>query len=189
MQWVNSDMIEEAELKRQMILGLDGDRVAYKSVLLNIAERVRRYLARRIGESPQGVDVEDVVQIVLIALHEKRDTYDRTRPLLPWIYGIARYKYLEHLRSARKYRNFVAIDDVEAVLPSSPVNDISPAIASDIETVLALLPKDQREIVRMTKLEGRTNKDVALETGLSVSAVKVRTHRAMQKLRAILNED
>jgi RNA polymerase sigma-70 factor (ECF subfamily) len=37
----------------------------------------------------------------LLAIHTRQHTYDPTEPLTPWVYAIARYKLIDHLRRTR----------------------------------------------------------------------------------------
>ena len=66
------------------------------------------------------------------------------------------------------------------------------AINSDLSSVLinALdkIPIEQRIIVELKNIEGRSHKEIADYLDISVTAAKVRLHRAHQKLRQILEE-
>ena len=66
------------------------------------------------------------------------------------------------------------------------------AINSDLSSVLrkALdqIPLEQRIIVELKNIEGRSHKEIAEYLGISVTAAKVRLHRAHQKLRSILED-
>src|SRR5690606_25837461 len=71
-----------------MLAGQDGDQTAYRSFLEETSHDVRRFLLRRIPAS----DVDDVLQEILVSLHKARHTYDGERPILPWIFAIARFR-------------------------------------------------------------------------------------------------
>ena len=60
------------------------------------------------GRGP--ADCEDVVQEALLAMHLKRDTWDETQPIEPWLRAIARYKLVDHLRR-RGFHDHLDIDD------------------------------------------------------------------------------
>ena len=66
------------------------------------------------------------------------------------------------------------------------------AINSDLSSVLVnaldKLPIEQRIIVELKNIEGRSHKEIADYLDISVTAAKVRLHRAHQKLRLILEE-
>src|SRR5882724_5153160 len=83
-----------------MIAGLGGDAAAYRGLLDRLSRRLRAYYKgqfARVGRS--ATEAEDLVQEALLAIHVQRHTYDRTEPLTPWRYAIARYKLIDHLRT------------------------------------------------------------------------------------------
>ena len=47
--------------------------------------------------------VDDLVQDTLISLHRKRASYDPTRPFLPWLAAIARYRWVDRLRQGYRH--------------------------------------------------------------------------------------
>ncbi|HEY1411315.1 MAG TPA: sigma factor, partial [Rhodopila sp.] len=82
---------------RMMAAAQVGDANAYRTLLAELAVWLRRYYARRL---PPAM-TEDAVQDVLLAIHEKRHTYDPERPFGPWLAAIARYKWIDRLRSLK----------------------------------------------------------------------------------------
>ena len=82
---------------RMMAAAQAGDANAYRTLLAELALWLRRYYARRL---PSAM-TEDAVQDVLLAIHEKRHTYDPVRPFGPWLAAIARYKWIDRLRSLK----------------------------------------------------------------------------------------
>ena len=82
---------------RMMAAAQAGDANAYRTLLTELAPWLRRYYARRL---PPAM-TEDAVQDVLLAVHEKRHTYDPSRPFGPWLAAIARYKWIDQLRSLK----------------------------------------------------------------------------------------
>lgn len=180
--------VDDEELRRSMVAGLGGDSAAYHAALAAIAVRIRRYVSRRLDHGSLSGDVEDVVQTVLIALHSRRDTYDPSRPLMPWVYGIARYKLLSHLRSSRGRLAEITLNDFEETLSDDASANVSPAAAHDTATMLNTLPSGQREALVMTKIQGLSVNEAAAATGLSEGAVKLRVHRAMKALRRLARD-
>lgn len=180
---------DDDKLQQLMLNALDGDKTAYKTVLDTVAARVRRYIARRLDHGPLAGDIEDIVQIVLMAVHDKRDTYNRMRPFMPWVFGIARYKLLEHLRANRRRLKDVNIDDIAHSLNVADMTTPDPTTRHDVASMLDKLADGPREAVALTKLEGRTSQEVAQQTGLTATAVKVRVHRAMKALQRMAKED
>lgn len=180
---------DEERLKRHLIAGLNGDRRAYHDALKTIADVVRRVVGRQLGRGPLTHEVEDVVQDIVIAIHERRDTYDRSRPLMPWLYAIARYKLLNHLRDSRNRRGHIPFEDDAYSLVADGAGESYAAAAQDIRDLLDALPAGQREALVMSKIQGHSLAEVARRTGLTEGAIKVRVHRGMAALRKLVGAE
>lgn len=164
-----------------MRAGRNGDEIAYRRALELISQRLRGYVAYGFNAyGYRGEDVEDVVQDTLLTVHLKRQTWDDTRPLEPWLKAIARNKLVDHLRR-RGHRAMVPIDDVADTLaaPADPAADLGPR-----EDLLACLKERDRTIVTAMSIEGHSAREVAERLGMSEGAVRVALHRALKTLAA-----
>src|ERR1700735_3072195 len=129
---------------RMMAAAQVGDANAYRTLLDELAVWLRRYYARRL---PPAM-TDDAVQDVLLAIHEKRHTYDPARPFGPWVAAIARYKWLDRLGTLQadapepRKRNIGVPDHAESVVPGST-----------FQQLLAELKPPQAEAIRFVKLE------------------------------------
>jgi len=70
-------LIEE-RLRSLMLPSLAGDAAAYRIFLDELTTHLRSYLRRRLGGLPD--EVEDLLQELLLAVHNKRHTYDPKQP-------------------------------------------------------------------------------------------------------------
>ena len=165
-----------------MLRALDGDAPAYRRLLVELRERLQSYFARRLEGRP--AETEDLVQDTLIAIHDRRATFDRSQMLSAWVFAIARYKLIDHYRRLGR-RVFVPVDDEGLGLAAPDASAASDA-KRDIDRGLAALPERARDLVRRVKLEDESIADVSARTGLSESAVKVAVHRGFLKLAARL---
>lgn len=170
----------EQRLRSLMLAGLEGDAAAYRQFLQQMATRLRSFYRRRLSGWPD--DVEDLVQDTLLALHNQRHTYQRTQPLTAWVHAIARYKTIDLLR-ARQAREALhdPLDDDETGL-FDHTEDTAAEARRDLGRLLATLPDRQRLPIEQVKLHGRSVSDVALETGMTESAVKIGIHRGLKAL-------
>lgn len=176
--------LSEPDLKALMLRSLQGDEQAYRALLTDVQDRLRSYFARRLRGDP--AEIEDLMQDTLIAIHDKRATFDRTQSLTGWAYAIARHKLIDHYRRVGRHV-FVPVEH-EASTLSTPDASASSDARRDIERGLAVLPERTRDLVRSVKLEDEGVAAVAARTGLSESAVKVAVHRAFLKMVARLRE-
>ena len=179
----NGLSVVEAQLKLLMLAANAGDKPAYRGLLNALGEQLRRYFRRRLP--PGDANVEDLVQETLIAVHAKRATYDTALPFTPWLYAIARYKLLDHLRRSR-LRLTVPLDD--AGEPFAGDEGEATSARLDLDKLLAALPQRSQEIIRKVKLDGYSTADVASATGKSEIAVRVGLHRGLRALSERLRE-
>src|ERR1700761_4943224 len=139
----------EETLRALMLASLNGDAVAHGALLRALLPVLRGFFARRL---PGRHDlVEDLVQEVLIAVHEKRATYDTTRPFGGWLFAIARYRMIDHFR--RRGSREIPLDAVEDLQSAADEHGASDA-RRDLETLLATLTPKQADAIRATQLEG-----------------------------------
>lgn len=166
---------DEGSLKRLMQNSLAGDARAHRQLLSSLIPLLRRYFARRVRDAD---DVEDLVQTMLIAVHEKRATYDVSRPFAPWLFAIAHYKMIDHFRRTRPN---VSLDDFGDVKDESDFGDAVTA-RLDVEAQLATLSGKQAGSIRATRLEGLSVAEAAARNGMSESDVKISVHRGLKAL-------
>ena len=172
--------IIEADLHAAWREALAGDAKCYQDVLTRLSQHLRLFLRRRLRDKPQ--DVEDLVQEILLSIHQKRHTYDPKQPLTAWVYAIARYKLIDPLRAqARLDHKNDPIDDWHDQLWMASTEDAD-ASKVHLTHMLSQLPDKQRRPIEHTKLEGHTVAEAAELTGQSESAVKVNIHRGLKAL-------
>lgn len=170
---------EDADLAMLLRAALAGDEKAYAEFLRRAAILVRAAVRRRAGQGT--VDVEDVVQETLLALHLKRHTWRSDAPVLPWLYTIARYKLIDAFR--RKGRRIeVDIHDLAEILPGATEEE--QVSDRDLGRILDSLPAGQRRIVESISVEGRSIGETAAALSMKEGAVRVALHRGLKAIAA-----
>ena len=164
-----------------MLKALAGDRAAYGVLLAELGVLLKRFFERRLSDASEA---EDLVQETLLAIHVRRATYDPARPFTAWAYAIARYKLIDHLRR-RRVRMTVPIDDNIHEL-FAPDDHEAATASADLERLMRTLPQAQSQAIRDVKLEGLTSAEAAARSGVNEGAVKVRVHRGLKALAALV---
>lgn len=164
-----------------------GDTAAYRALLLAVTPYVRALAARAFA---RPADVEDAVQDILLTLHETRALYDPARPFKPWLAAIARRRVIDRMRRLQRSRlREVVIGPEHETFTQDAANQDGMALdAEALDIALASLPEGQRLAIRRLKLQEQSLRQVEAETGMSVAALKVATHRAMKRLRLLLRD-
>ncbi len=171
---------DECTLAGLMIKAQGGDRRAYTVLLSECSTWLTRYYANRIAPS----QVDDLVQDVLMALHRKRASYDPARPFLPWLAAIARYRWVDALR--KHYRARMDELHEDSAVEESEEDAVMARVS--LERLFVKLSPKQAEAIELVKIEGRSVREAAQETGQSESAVKVNIHRGLKKLSALVEK-
>jgi RNA polymerase sigma-70 factor (ECF subfamily) len=175
--------LSEERLRSLFVQSLAGDEQAYRQFLSELTALLRAFLRRRLARLPD--QVEDLVQEILIAVHNQRQTYAPEQPLTPWVYAIARYKIIDLLR--RRSRSDLLHDPIDDDAELFTTADAEVAEARfDVAKLLRALPDRQRLPIWYVKIEGATVADTAVRTGMSVSAVKIGIHRGLKALAATI---
>jgi RNA polymerase sigma factor (sigma-70 family) len=173
---VRSNTVPRHDWDRLMAAAQMGDASAYRTLLGELVAWLNRYYARRLPP----VMTEDAVQDVLLAIHEKRHTYNPAQPFVPWLAAIARYKWIDRLRSLKAS----AIEPLDETI-GSPDHSDAVVAGSTLERLLSELKPAQAEAIRLVKLEGYSIEEASRATGQSVSLIKVSIHRGLKRLATI----
>jgi RNA polymerase sigma factor (sigma-70 family) len=160
-----------------MAAAQDGNADAYRRLLAELTPWLRQYYLRRLPTAA----TDDAVQDVLLAIHEKRHTYDRSRPFGPWLAAIARYKWIDRLRSIKRE----ASESLDESL-GTPDHEDAVVAQSTFRRLLASLKPAQAEVIRLVKIEGYSIEEAAKASGQSVPLVKVNIHRGINRLTSAI---
>lgn len=160
-----------------------GNEADYRQLLSELSTVVNRYLVSRFG----GYEfTEDCVQEVLIAVHEARHTYDPRKQFRPWLFAIVRHKTIDAIRRQKAREN----QQAQHYLAEEPsVSDASLYAEVSGGRLIAALSPAHREAITLTKILGYTAAEAASRLEISESAMKVRIHRAIARLRKLMEKE
>ncbi|HEX4740915.1 MAG TPA: sigma-70 family RNA polymerase sigma factor [Caulobacteraceae bacterium] len=170
----------ESEWGGLMTAAQAGNGGAYRRLLQEVSSWLCRYYARRLPASM----VDDAAQDTLIAIHQRRHTYDPSRPFEAWLGAIARYKWIDRLRALKRM-------PTEALTEEVGVEDHGQAVisATVLDALLRRLKPAQSQVIRLVKIQGYSVEEAAAHTGQSVSLVKVNIHRGLSRLASVVQKE
>jgi RNA polymerase sigma factor (sigma-70 family) len=171
--------LTDSDWRALMVAAQSGNAGVYRRLLTEVSAWLRRYYAKRL---PFAM-VDDAVQEVLLALHEKRHTYDPSQPFGPWLAAIARYKWIDRLRAMKAGSTEELSDDLAVLDHGEAVQG-----ARSLEVLLSRLKPAQAEVIRLVKLQGLSLAEAASRSGQSVALVKVNIHRGLGRLTALVQD-
>lgn len=152
-----------------------------------IAERLRPYVARRLGGGAEA-DVDDIVQEVLARVHSGVAGLRDGERFGGWVYRIAQNAIVDLGR--RNVRDPLVRSVAAAGLEIAEAErDDRDRLVADMGECVALLvarlPSPYREAITLTELEGVSQVQAAEMLGVSVSGMKSRVQRGREKLRVM----
>ena len=101
----------------------------------------------------------------------------------PWLFRVCRNRLIDRIRRKVPTPLTEAMHQKKSELPSPPENSEISEFVRALPKLLAGLPENQREVIRLKFQAHMSYKDIAEVTDSTVSAVGVLLHRAMQSLR------
>jgi RNA polymerase sigma-70 factor (ECF subfamily) len=166
-----------------MRAALAGDTGAYRKFLHAVAPYIRavaRSHCRRLGVLES--EAEDIVQEVLLTIHLKQGTWDRSKQIGPWVSAITRNKIIDVFRR-RGRRIDVPLEDVIDILQAE--DQLPEILTREIDFLLGQLTCRQQEIVRSISVNGTSIRETAERLKMTEVAVRVSLHRALKTSGAL----
>jgi RNA polymerase sigma factor (sigma-70 family) len=149
--------------------------------------RLRSFVRKRVAD--EG-DAEDILQDVFSALVEANWLTRPVEQASAWLFRVARNRIIDFFRKKRP----VQFEDegIEDLLPSADAGPEESYLRSllweELEQALAELPEEQRAVFIAHEIEGRSFKELAAETGVSVNTLLSRKRYAVLHLRERLKD-
>ncbi len=175
---------EGDDLASLVALARTGDANALGDLLAELRPRVYRYVLARMLD-PHAAD--DVTQEVTVTVTQSLHRYvDQGRPITAWVFGIAANKVSEARRTASRRHETPSelLPDRAADGGLEPEQAMLRLDASRrVAELLAGLPEQQAEIVRLRVAAGLSAEETAAVVGMTAGAVRVAQHRALARLR------
>ncbi len=163
-----------------------GDRAAVAEIYERHHPAIYRYVFYRVGDT---LTAEDLTGAVSVRVVENIDRFVyRGRPLLTWLYTIARNVVVDH---HRRTGGAAAVPlDERLVTGEGDVERAAERALTQQRLAAALshLTEDQRKVILLKFIEEMSNEEVAETLGKTIGAVKSLQHRALAALQRVLSD-
>ncbi|HUE04477.1 MAG TPA: sigma-70 family RNA polymerase sigma factor [Bryobacteraceae bacterium] len=161
-------------------------------VLKREQSRLRNFIRRRV---PDPRDAEDILQDVFYELVEANRLLMPIEHVTAWLFRVARNRITDLFRKKKpvSFSDSAIVDEDDELLRFEdllPSPDAGPAalyarrlLLNELRLALNDLPEEQREVFVAHELDGRSFKEIAAETGVSVNTLLSRKRYAVLRLR------
>ena len=167
----------------------EGNSAAFDELFKQIFPRMLGYCRLFIHDQAQA---NDLVQDCFLRLWEKRQTIDPRQSVESLLFVMLRNRCLNHLRDQKNELIEKKISNLEENelqhlyqldFTGREEKSIEEQLIEAIRESVDELPEKRRLVFIKAKIEGKRNKDVAEELGISVKAVEKHLHQAKEQIR------
>ena len=160
--------------------------------------RLRNFIRRRVRDE---ADAEDILQDVFYELVETYRLMKPVEQMGAWLFRVARNRIIDLFRKRKPETLESELAGTAADGQSLTLEDLLPSpdegpeaayarrlLLDELDAALEELPEEQREVFVSHEIEGRSFKELAAESGVSVNTLLSRKHYAVLHLRERLDE-
>lgn len=176
------DAVTDAALVRRV---LAGEPDAFTLLVDRHAGACLRFAGRLLGDR---ADAEDVTQETLLRAHAALGRYDEGTSFRTWLFAILLNRCRTALARRSRWHRRVVTDDDAVSRARVDMNVTTTEWREELARALARLDAQQREAFLLKHVEQLGYDEMAVITGASVPALKMRVKRACEHLRQLLGE-
>jgi len=165
------------------------DELAFREIVERYQSKVFSIIH---GIVRQRNDVEDIAQQVFTKVYFSIRNFDFRSSLITWIYKITVNECFDYLRK-KKVRKLVyesdlsedevrRVENTEPSVDRQPAADVTLARRDYVVKLLARVSEEERNLLMLKEVEGRSVEELAEMTGMNENTIKVKLFRARQKL-------
>lgn len=173
----------DAELVR---CALDGDARAFTTLVDRHAAACLRFATRMLGER---ADAEDAAQQAFLRAHKALASYEDRTPFRSWLFAILVNRCRTALVQRARRERRIVLDEEQVGSVRVEHAAASHELREEIEWALRSLRAEQREAFLLRHVEQLSYEEMAVVTGASASALKMRVKRACERLQVLLRDD
>ena len=171
--------------------------LSFEDVFNRYHERIYRYVLRLVHQPDEA---EDLTQETFLRVHRELSSLREESALTSWLYRIATHICYDRFRQASYRRESRSLDDTEQGEPNvleERLEDLDEPkldqvidqqeMSACVQGYIGRLSDDHRIAILLHDLHGMTCPEIAERLDCSIEAVKIRLHRARQKLKVVLS--
>lgn len=162
----------------------DGDVAAFAELVEFFHVRCLRYARYMLGEEE---DAEEAVQDTFVRVYDHLGQFRPDARFEPWLFRILANRCRTVRERRRRRESLVTTGELPAVAAEAP--GMSQDLLEEVEAALEELPAEQREAFLLRHVEDLSYEDMAVITGVRLSALRMRVKRACDTLRTRLKEE
>ncbi|MBK6265628.1 sigma-70 family RNA polymerase sigma factor [Marivirga sp. S37H4] len=151
-------------------------------VYLEFKDEIQRYILKKVKSREVA---EDLTSQLALKLHSMCEKLKEVRNLRAWLYRVASNVVIDYFRDEQKKQSQSIVDDLSQ---DEREEFFYIAVENCVLKLLEQLPDKYKVAVRMSDLEGISQKEIAVKLNISYSAAKMRVQRGRESLKSMFYE-
>ena len=172
---------------------LSGEESAFETLIMRYKDRVFSQLIIMLKDRELAEDLfQDTFIKVVNTL--KAGKYNEEGKFLPWVLRIAHNLAIDHFRRIKKRKEIRNSEEFDLLgnIPEDNKNIeeclVTDQIHDDVKLLVDLLPKEQKQVVKLRMYLGLSFKEISEETDVSINTSLGRMRYALINLRKLIDE-
>jgi RNA polymerase sigma-70 factor (ECF subfamily) len=166
-----------------------GNPKAFKEVFRVLYPRLKGYCRLFIHNEDQ---IEDIIQESFITLWEKHDTIKPDKSVESFVFVIVRNSCLNYLKKEKLNNNQINLDKIKIEelqylyqldFTNKEEKSVEELLIESFQSAVNELPDKMKQVFTLCKIEGRKQKEVAEELGISLKMVEKHISKSKQQIR------
>ncbi len=174
----------EEQIIKALKLAQNGDRQAFGELYDHFAEKIYRFTFFRVSHKEVA---EDILSDTFVKAWQKINQINSGGALGGWLYQIAKNNIIDYYRLKK---DLIPLDELTDELPDAadPLDTLNLGLQQKkVLDVLDQLTEEQQQVIRYKFFEDLSNEEIAYVLGKTEGAIRVIQHRAILKLKELLN--
>jgi RNA polymerase sigma-70 factor (ECF subfamily) len=182
---------EDLEDRENMLRLAEGHDSSMNALMHRWRNPLLGFLIRMVGDHSTA---SDLAQETFVRIYRHRHAYNPAQSFSTWMFTIAANLARNTHRWRRRHPEALTEPDILAdQSPACPGPDPHQQSASRekldaVQTAIAKLPRDQREVLILSVYQGQSHEEIAAITNSTVKAVELRLYRARKALKERLSD-
>lgn len=173
--------LENKSDEELMVLYQNGTESAFQELYGRHSAKILGFINSRVRDSQKA---HDIFQEVFVKIHKSKHLYNRTLPVLPWIFTITKNTLIDQMRKTKVENDLVELDESSLFTP-----EVAPALAfSDLAPLTKELTATQRQAIEMRYYEDKTFDEIAKVLNTSSLNVRQLISRGIKRLKEFIQE-
>jgi RNA polymerase sigma-70 factor (ECF subfamily) len=146
--------------------------------------KIYRHMLYKVNNREDAEDLASEVFVRMVkSLQKQKGSFNA------WLYKIANNLAIDYYRKKSRKKEVSLVEEFEDHAPVQSDETEKILEREDLDKAISTLPDDQRQTILLKFMEGYSNKEIANILGKTVGAVKALQFRALNNLKAALQEE